>query len=364
MSKKKKNITFLFAAVFTPPFTGQTMATEFIYNQAQKSGAKTVKLKIKARAGGRIKIISHIIKAITTFWAAIKILFVFDTFKLYYCPNATSGQVIDLIFTLTARWKGKWIVHHHVASYINTPSKLSLALFKLMPRDTVHIFSCPSLRDNFKKHYPMNNSMILPLSFMANEIEFSQVEKKNKIYTIGHLSNLTTTKGLDTVIEISRGLESENTEHVLLLAGPYADAEAKSLVEEALKENLPIKYLGPVYGKAKIDYFKKLDLFLFPTRYKNETWGIVLSEATATGVPSLTRALPCVAQQVQSDFVIPTSTESETELKEFLSKTKWLEQVWRTDSTQFNKIRSEVRKHFDTLNKTSTNNINKLVTET
>jgi glycosyltransferase involved in cell wall biosynthesis len=58
----------------------------------------------------------------------------------------------------------------------------------------------------------------------------------------------------------------------------------RSLVEFPGK----VCHLGPVYDDAKLEFFRSIDVLLFPTRYREESWGIVLNEALAAGVPVIT----------------------------------------------------------------------------
>jgi glycosyltransferase involved in cell wall biosynthesis len=61
------------------------------------------------------------------------------------------------------------------------------------------------------------------------------------------------------------------------------------LIDEAVK-SFPdlVRYVGPVYGDAKKQFLQNIDALLFPTRYNEESWGIVLNEAFAAGAPVIT----------------------------------------------------------------------------
>ena len=65
--------------------------------------------------------------------------------------------------------------------------------------------------------------------------------------------------------------------------------------------------LGPVYGDDKAKFFAEIDVLLFPTQYKHESWGIVLNEALAAGVPVITNDRGCSSIVVgdRAGLVVP-----------------------------------------------------------
>jgi len=69
-----------------------------------------------------------------------------------------------------------------------------------------------------------------------------------------------------------------------------------------------LDYRGQLLGEqAKIDFYRELDAFLFPTTYAPESWGIVINEAMASAVPVLTHARGCIPDLVtgSSGLAIP-----------------------------------------------------------
>jgi glycosyltransferase involved in cell wall biosynthesis len=95
------------------------------------------------------------------------------------------------------------------------------------------------------------------------------------------------------------------------LAGPCRNAEAENLINRALQEHKGfINYVGAVYGDRKVEYFRSIDCFLFPTRFHTESWGIVLNEALASGVPVITTNRGCIQTLVgNSGLVVEDATQ-------------------------------------------------------
>ena len=61
-------------------------------------------------------------------------------------------------------------------------------------------------------------------------------------------------------------------------------ADALSCFQRLLAGAVDVDYLGPVYGEAKRDFYQRLDILLFPTRYINEAEPLVIHEAIRSGV--------------------------------------------------------------------------------
>ena len=120
-------------------------------------------------------------------------------------------------------------------------------------------------------------------------------QKMPHVFRLGLLANLTVEKGLDLALETFAALRKNGRSVRLDLAGPCGTPEAERLIKAALeKHDGQISHLGGVYGQRKVEYFNSLDCFLFPTRYDCESWGIVLNEALAAGVPVIATNRGCI----------------------------------------------------------------------
>ena len=103
------------------------------------------------------------------------------------------------------------------------------------------------------------------------------------------LSNLTIDKGVDLAIDTFRILNESGFQVSLEFAGPIQSRAANTLISDAVKSNPElVRYVGPVYGRAKSRFLSNIDALLFPTRYNEESWGIVLNETLAAGAPVIT----------------------------------------------------------------------------
>jgi glycosyltransferase involved in cell wall biosynthesis len=113
--------------------------------------------------------------------------------------------------------------------------------------------------------------------------------------TVGHLSNLTLEKGLDEVIRFGRTAIKQSKVARVILAGPSFGKAERALLDAVASEP-GFEYRGPVSGRLKEDFFRDIDLFLFPTHYRHESFGLVVWEAMLRGVPVIAYRAGCLTQ--------------------------------------------------------------------
>jgi len=109
---------------------------------------------------------------------------------------------------------------------------------------------------------------------------------RDRSISIGLLSNLTADKGAIALVSIFGGLVAEMGNLTLRLAGPVTDKEVEKCIAQAETEfQGKFEYLGSVSGNSKIEFYRSIDLFVFPSTYKNEAQPLVLIEAMSFGIP-------------------------------------------------------------------------------
>jgi glycosyltransferase involved in cell wall biosynthesis len=85
------------------------------------------------------------------------------------------------------------------------------------------------------------------------------------------------------------------------LAGPFQDTDTEQAVRERLRTLPQVEYVGPQYGAAKDAFYEGIDVLIFPTRYENETEGIVNHEAMSRGIPVIAYGRGCIPEIVGAD---------------------------------------------------------------
>jgi len=99
-------------------------------------------------------------------------------------------------------------------------------------------------------------------------------------FTIGYVGRITVEKNVEALVEIERGLRAAGVSgYRFLVVGQGAS-------EEYLRSHLGNgDFPGVLQGEALAEAYASMDLFLFPS--KTDTFGNVVLEAMASGVPAL-----------------------------------------------------------------------------
>jgi glycosyltransferase involved in cell wall biosynthesis len=118
--------------------------------------------------------------------------------------------------------------------------------------------------------------------------------------SIGFMSNLSAAKGLDEFLALAATLE--NLPFEFHLAGPIADKKYTWIAEGNLPSN--ISWMGHLDESGKRDFFSKIDIFVFPTKYQNEAEPLVLYEAMSSGALVISYDVGCIRQMLTPPHVL------------------------------------------------------------
>jgi glycosyltransferase involved in cell wall biosynthesis len=261
--------------------------------------------------GGVIKFFDGWIWKFSRFLNIIRILCLIFT-KLFHPPKviyiSISGGVGIFFDSILAF--GVWflhcpvVVHHHSFSYVNDDSYLFRIFCRILKsRDLTHVVLCEQMGVGLCKRYPnfVFGSQIMVVSNSAfTSFDDSLVFNRtvNDVLTIGYISNITIEKGVLDVIKLYENCKSLGLIVKILVAGPCLDNSIRSKLESLSSNFDDFTYLGPVYGSDKIEFYKSIDILVFPTRYSNEAEPLVIYEAAQHGVPTIANARGCISTMV------------------------------------------------------------------
>jgi len=292
--RDRRTSVLLFGRV-PPPVTGMNLLTRAVLDALQSAGpVEFVNSSVGATRGTPIIRLRY---ALRTIGLALRLLTSGRARgrRLYLVANSQAGLYFTLLLVTVARRMGYSIyLHHHVYSYINHYDRRMAWITRSMGSAGVHVVHCEKMARDFRARYDSaENFAIVYPSAVSIPLQSSRESARTPI-RLGMLSNLMISKGVGRAIETFRVLYGRGRSVALILAGPLLESEATQLVERAVKE-FPglVEYRGPVFGEDKARYFSEIDVFLFPTQYEHESWGIVLNESLAAGVPVIANDRGC-----------------------------------------------------------------------
>lgn len=228
----------------------------------------------------------------------------------YVAGEGGLGQLYILAVIALARILGYSILlHHHSYAYITRPNLLTKAIIFAGGARLTHIFLCANMARKYQAMYRKNKISSIFLSNAAfvppNPMVVSSYQSKEGELILGHLSNLTAEKGLHIFLDLVREAISAGDPIRAVLAGSAADPADRQLIEQAqLELGDRLDYRGPVYGAEKDQFYRDIDLFIFPTQYVNEAQPTVLFEAQAAGCKVVSFARGCIQDQVKTDGLV------------------------------------------------------------
>jgi glycosyltransferase involved in cell wall biosynthesis len=201
------------------------------------------------------------------------------------------------------------VVHHRTFGYIMKPSRSMAILVRSAPKKIVHIFHDRMMKEQFQARYGSDSPCLMVANAATCDVEVVEsFVRPDRPITIGFLSNLVEDKGFDVVEDAFPKLKLRFGKDIRFsLAGrPIGPTNEARLLR--LQETLgaQLEYHGEVFGESKKAFFLGCDIFLFPTRYHQESSGNVLYEAMAAGAAIVSTqwvGVPCVLEGTASRLI-------------------------------------------------------------
>lgn len=193
----------------------------------------------------------------------------------------------------TIYWKGsagRWIVRR-----VFDRAKACIVLGKVFERDISSFYK--------KEIYILPNCLMKTLPEKEKE--------EDKFINVLYLSNLYESKGIFTLIRSIPKVIVTKRRIKFLIAGPWQGKNVKKRILDYVKRNklnAIVEFLGAVYGNQKEELFRRSDIFVFPSHYPFEAFGLVNLEAMQVGIPVITTnigALPEMVLNSRTGYIIP-----------------------------------------------------------
>ena len=307
MSKRR----ILFITPLPPPVHGSAMVSQYIKDCKELQGEFTcdfVNLST-SRSMNEIgknsikKYLRFIMSYMLTFWKLL-------THRYALCYLAITchgtGFLKDAPFVLLCKlFRRKVVIHQHNKGMSNCVDKQPYKwLLPLVYKKTKVILLSWHLYPDIEKVVKKKQVMICPNGIpeiFDNEPHF---ERNNEVPHLLFLSNLIPSKGVYVLLDACKILKEKGYRFVCDFVGGESKEISKDIFDEAVEER-GIKeyaiYHGPKYGDDKKHFFEKSDIFVFPTYYHNETFGLVNLEAMQYKLPIVTTNEGGIPDVVQND---------------------------------------------------------------
>jgi glycosyltransferase involved in cell wall biosynthesis len=170
-------------------------------------------------------------------------------------------------------------------------------------------------QENIHRSYgiPLDN---IGVSYLGVEESFLKVpivrkkEKKSTLLFVGRIGDRKNQKGLDVLLESMPSILKEKDVSLRIVGPGRIESYASTAKKLALSEK--IRFLGFMRHEDLFREYSAADMFVFPSR--RESFGLVLAEAMALGLPivsTLSGAIPEVVQDGENGILVPPDNPEE-----------------------------------------------------
>ena len=207
-------------------------------------------------------------------------------------PKAFWRDLIHLLLAKSLRTRVLYQVHGGALEKFTEDRAIFKALLKRVFRlpDVVVVLSSAEF-SRYRDFATIDNLEIIPNAIDLSE--FGGYQRKEKAasdaFTLVYVGRLAGNKGVKEAIEAVNILQTSGAcprlEFLIAGSGP-AENELRAKVREYGLDDI-VKFVGPIFGEQKIEFWKKADLFVFPT-FHNEGLPYSVLESLASGTPLVT----------------------------------------------------------------------------
>jgi glycosyltransferase involved in cell wall biosynthesis len=299
----RERVPVVLVGVFPPPMHGMAAVNAAVREALQQAGMEPRAINLAAPSldrsmAARLARLPRVLRGLAVLISARRL----GGGTLYMSVSGGPGQLYELAFIMLARLRGmRLFLHHHSFAYLDRPSQLTAWLARVAGTDAVHVTQSPRMAGQLKALYGVRRAVPISNAVFLLSHKDPLDESRRRLRTIGFISNIAAEKGVFEFLDLIAAAQRVGLPLSAILAGPFQDAETERLVRAQLLRLPSVDYVGPKYGAEKEAFFSDIDVLVFPTRYVNETEGIVNHEAMSRGIPVIAYGRGCIPEIVSRD---------------------------------------------------------------
>ena len=304
----------IFAGPFPWPITGQTLSTEGLFQICRDEGLNLVRCNI-VRGNSGMRVVNLLVRARRVLSTIFAIVWnrLRGASHMYLSVDANAGMYVSTFLAGVGRVVGyQLVLHYHSFSHLETRVRRMTWLARVSGKSAVHVHICEYMSNVARQHYPeICRTGTLSNVFLLSAKPEAAIIPATARFRIGFLGRLTREKGAMEAMDVFERLTEAGNSVSLVLAGPKSDQDVSERIRQ-LSDRYPAEQFhapGHLDAPGKDEFYRNLDVFLFPTNYRNETQGIVNVEAMSYGVPVIANGRCCVRSDVGAEggVIVPES---------------------------------------------------------
>jgi glycosyltransferase involved in cell wall biosynthesis len=192
------------------------------------------------------------------------------------------------------------MIHHHSCRYIEQHDRAIAAVATVARDVATHVFLTEGMATAFRRQYgDVTFRVATNARFVVDEAARLPAPRNVGPVRIGHLSNLCTDKGFFAVADAFDVVRAAGIDATLTLAGPILERTVADRIASLITAHgRSVRHVGPLAGETKLRFYRDIDIFFFPTNFKQEAAPLVIYEALAAGCPVLATDRGLIAEVV------------------------------------------------------------------
>ena len=303
----------LFVLHLPPPVHGASMMGKYIHDSQIINNAfdckyfnLTLAKNLQDIGKGGLRKLIDFIKQITVLRSVIKAE---NPNLCYVTPNAKGGAFYkDFLIVMMLKAMGqKVVIHYHNKGVSTRQNKvIDNFLYRHFFKDLKVILLADTLYDDVRKYIKKENVYSCPNGIPAT---IGLKKKEHDGFNILFLSNMMREKGVWDLVDACKILKEKGLNFHCHFVGKWSDISEKTFNDRinALGLQNYVNAYGAKYGEDKNEFFQIADVFVFPTFYHNETFGLVLLEAMQYSIACISTdegGVPSVIENEKTGFII------------------------------------------------------------